>query len=420
MLRKTVCAFLCVMALSVAMAGETIRVVANVHPWADAVKTLIPKFEAETGIKVEFETFAEDQLSQKLVVEFTASGGKGIDIFLTRPPQEARMMSKNGWYEDLAPYIKADPEYDFEDFTEAARNATFFTGKQIAIPLINECMVVYYRRDLLEAKGITPPATLVELEEAAKKLNDPAKGLAGFVGRGQRAALVSTFSSYVYNFETDFFDPETRKSLVDTPNFIAAAKFYGGLLRNYGPPGVSNMHWMQAVAVFAQGKAAIYPEVSSLYSNFTDPAKSPYAAQTGIVMFPAGKNVHKVGGSIAWALAMSSGSQHKDAAWKFIRFMTNKENTIITQGKFMNPSARQSAYVVPEGVANFPPDWVKAVSASAPLSVGRDRPGVIAVGESRDIVGEVVVAAIEGGDVDAVAKRVSVNFQRLLDREAAE
>ena len=420
MARKIVIALLFALIIPMAMAGETIRVVANVHPWAEAVKTLLPKFEAETGIKVIMETYGEDQLSQKLTVEFTASNGSGIDVFLTRPPQEARMMVKNGWYADLTPYIKSDAAYDFEDFTEAARNATNFNNIQIAIPLINECMLVYYRKDLFEAKGIQPPTSLVEMEEAAKKLNDPANGIAGFVGRGQRSALVSIFSSYVYNFESDFYDMQTRKSLVNTPNFIKAAKYYGGLLKNYGPAGVSNMHWMQAVAVFAQGKAAMYPEVSSLYPNFTDPAKSPYADKTGIVMFPKGANVHKVGGSTAWALAMSAGSQHKDAAWKFIRYMTSKESTLITQGQFMNPSARQSVYKIPEGVAKFPADWAKAVAASGPLSVGRDRPGVIAVGESRDIVGEVVVTAIEGGDVEATASRVSLKFQELLDREAKE
>ena len=47
-------------------------------------------------------------------------------------------------------------------------------------------------------------------------------------------------------------------------------------------------------------------------------------------------------------------------------------------------------------------------------------PRVIAVGESRDIVGEVVVTAIEGGDVEATASRVSLKFQELLDRGAKE
>ncbi len=420
MKRTVVLALLFMFSLGLAVAGESIRVVANVHPWTEGIKTLIPQFEKETGIKVLLETYGEDQLYQKLSVEFTASGGSGIDVFCTRPPQEGAMMQKNGWYQDLTPYFKDDKDYDFADFKPGAVQATRFGGIQTAIPLVTEVELLFYRKDILEAKGLKPPKTLAELEAMAKQLHDPAKGLAGFVARGQRSALITQFSSYLYSFGSDFFDLETSKSLVDTPAFKEAAKFYGGMLNKYGPAGVLNMHWMQAVAVFTQGGAALYTEASSLYPSLLDPKNSALAEKTGVAVFPAGPVAHKTYDICAWGLAMSSGSQKKDAAWKFIRFMTNKQNTIITQGEFRNPNARQSTYSVPAGVKNFPPDWVEAMAQSAAIGVGRDRPAVVAVGESRDIIGEVVVAAIEGKDIEPVAKRANEKFQEILDREKAE
>jgi multiple sugar transport system substrate-binding protein len=57
------------------------------------------------------------------------------------------------------------------------------------------------------------------------------------------------------------------------------------------------------------------------------------------------------------------------------------------------------------------------MAESGPIGIGRDRPAVTAVGESRDIIGEVVVAAIEGKDINPVAERANTLFQQILDRE---
>ncbi len=102
--------------------GTTIRFVGANHPWMDAIKPLLPEFEAKTGIKVAPEAYGEDQLTQKLTTEFTA-GKSDIAVFMQRPLQEARVMKNNGWYEDLTKYVQ-DPAYDFKDFQSAAVGTT--------------------------------------------------------------------------------------------------------------------------------------------------------------------------------------------------------------------------------------------------------------------------------------------------------
>ncbi len=416
-MRKFLALLICMTVLSLAgAAGESIRVVGVNHPWTDAMKTLIPAFEKETGIKVSLETYGEDQLIQKLMVELLA-GNSSIDAFAARPLMEGRVMQKNGWYEPLEPYYKGDKEYDFEDFTPGSLSCTSVNGVQIAIPLQTEVEVLYYRKDIFDAKGIQPPKTLVEMRDTAAKLTDRANGMFGFVARGQRSALISQFSSYLYNHGGDWFDKKTRKSLVNTPEFIAAAKYYGGMLRDYGPDGVLNMSWPQAVAIFAQGKVAMYTEASSLYPNLLDPAKSTVADKTACVMLPAGPIGHKTYDITSWGMSIYSGSRNKAAAWKFIRYMTDKPRTLVIQGDFANQCARKSTYQLPEGIKKFPPSLVKAIFDSAPYGVGTTLPQVAAVGEARDIIGEVVVTAVRGGDVEAAAKAADQGFQAILDRE---
>ena len=416
MRKMLLCVLAAAMFATVAMSGETLRVVGVNHPWTEGMKSLIPAFEKETGIKIQLEQYGEDQLQQKLAVEFSG-GGTAIDVFMSRPLQEARMMKKNGWYEELASYVKDDAGYDFADYTPGSIESVTIEGFLTAIPLVTEQEILYYRKDLLEAKGIAVPTTFEELEAAAKALTDKSNDIAGFVARGQRSPLITQFSSYLYSFGGDFFDAKTMTAMVDTPEFHAAADFYGRMLREYGPPGVMNMSWPQAVAVFAQGKAALYTDASSIYANLLDPSKSTVADKTECAMFPKGPKAHKTYDITAWSMGMSSRSSKKDAAWKFIRYMTSKESTLVIQGDFANQCARKSTFSDPKGTANFPKSWVKAVQDSGDIGVGYDRPLVTAVSEARDTIGEVVSDSILGKDFKASAKRAQTRFQELLERE---
>lgn len=394
---------------------KTLRVVALNHPFVDAMADLIPEFEKETGLKVNLETYGEDQLSQKLTTEFTA-GHSTIDVFATRPQQEARIMHRNKWYTDLAPYIAKTEGYDWNDFTDSAHKAVTFNGFIIAVPTVNECQVVYYRADLLAAKGLAVPKTITELYAAAEKLTDRDNDLYGIVMRGQRAPLVTQFSSFLYSYGGDFFDAKTNKATINTPQALAAMDMYGRLLRNFGPDGVLNMSWPQAAAIFAQGKAAFWVDASSLYMNVLDPKKSAVAAHTKVAPFPAGPKGARMYNVSPWALAISAASQQKDEAWKFVEFMTNKKSLTFMQGQRNNQGPRKSVWASPEGTKNFDPSWIKAVAAAAD-GVPYDRPLIAAVSEARDYIGEVVVAAIEGQDYRKTAQASNERFQKLLDRE---
>ncbi|MCD8138312.1 MAG: sugar ABC transporter substrate-binding protein [Planctomycetaceae bacterium] len=400
-----------------ALAGTTLRVVGVNHPYVEAIRDMIPEFEKETGIKVNLEMYGEDQLGQKLTTEF-AAGGSSVDVFSTRPPQDARVMYRNGWYADLAPYIKATADYDWDDFSQSAHDAVTFDGFVVAIPTVNECHVMYYRKDLLEAKGLKVPTTMEELYDVVGKVTDRANDITGVALRGQRSPLVTQFSSFLFSYGGDFFDNDMNAT-INTPEALAAMKMYGDLLHNYGPEGALNMSWPQAAAIFAQGKAAFWIDASSLSSNVLDPAKSTVADKTGVAVFPAGPAGAKMYNISQWALGIYSGSQNKDAAWQFVEFMTNKKGITYMQGTGLNQCPRQSVWETPEGTAKFHPEWVKAVAAST-NGVPYDRPLLAAVSQARDIIGEVVTAAIEGRDDATVKQRAdqaNVRFQALLDRE---
>jgi multiple sugar transport system substrate-binding protein len=396
--------------------ADALRVVASNTTWGVTLKDFVPDFERDTGFPVNLEVFGEEQLQQRLMVEFS-SGTSSIDVFMTRPPQEGRMMQKNGWYEDLMNFIRNDPEYDIDDYTSGSIQSTRINGVQTSIPVINECEVVFYRKDLFEAAGLKPPETFEDVERIAAKLTDRTKEMYGFMGRGQRSPLVTQFASFFYSCGADWFDQNTGTATLNPPEALEAYEFYGRMLRLYGPEGILNMSWPHCVAVFQQGKCAMYFDSNTLYRMLMDPQKSQVGDKTGVALFPAGPKGRRIYDSTGWAIAMYSRSRNKELAWKFIRYMTDKERTLISQGVHANPGARKSAYANPEGTKNFPPDWVKAVSDTAPYGVGYDRPLVTAVSEVRDFIGTVVMAAIEGRDFKSEADKANKAFQDILNRE---
>ncbi|XID91717.1 ABC transporter substrate-binding protein [Paenibacillaceae bacterium WGS1546] len=395
-------------------AGQTVTLVTANHPWSEAITPLLPEFEAETGIKVRVENYFEDQLTQKLTVQFTA-GSETPDVFMYRPLQDGQLFFKNGWVAPLDDYAQQDAEYDFADISESAVNTTTVDGKLAGIPIITERAVLYYRKDLLEQANIPVPKTLDELVEAAEKLHDPGSESYGFVARGQRSPLVTQLASYIFSEGGDFITD--GKASINTPEAVKAMTTYGNLLKDFGPPGVLNMSWPQAFGIFAQGKVAFLTDADSLYTNAIDPEKSAIGDKVGFALFPAGAAGSRPVNVTAWALSINERSKMKDAAWAFIQWATSKEVVLETQQKG-NPGARTSVWDNPEATQSFPEELVPIIKESIANGVGHDRPVVVSVGEARDAVGEVVMKVITGEtDVQAAADKANANLQAVIDRD---
>jgi multiple sugar transport system substrate-binding protein len=391
----------------------TVRWIAFQHTWIDAIKPFLPEFEKQTGIKVQFESYPDEQQSQKLAVE-SAAGSPTLDVFGIRPLQDMVQFQTNGWLTPLGSYATADTKFGLDDFPAVYRAACSVKGTLVGIPILPEVTFMYYNKDLLAAAGVKVPTTVDELWNAAAKLTDTTHDIYGYASRGQRSAAVTQFSPFLYANGGDWF--VNGKATIDTPQAIQAFKFYGDLLRNYGPPNAVSLAWAGVADLFNQGKVAIAIEGSSQYGTLVDPTKSKVYDKVGIAMAPAGASGARPYSIIAWELCIGASSQHKDSAWKLISWLLSKENMARTQkaGSFM---ARKSAWQDPANNAKFTPEFIAVNQKSAEIGVPYDRPVMIKVQQARDIIGNVIAVAIEGGDVAGAAHDANAQFQKLLDAE---
>ncbi|MBE3065235.1 MAG: sugar ABC transporter substrate-binding protein [Spirochaetes bacterium] len=394
-------------------AGVSIRGIFAVHPWLDGVKKLLPEFTEATGIKVQIEELGTDAMSNKIAVEFNAKS-PSLDLVLVRPLNETKLFGLNGWAADLHPYLDKDAAFDLKDFVDATIQSLTFEGRLLGVPVNTEHQILYYRKDVFEKAGIAVPKTLDEMMAAAAKIHDPANGFYAMVNRGKKNIAVTQFSSYLHSFGGEF--NEGDKALIDTPQAIAAYKFYTDLLRNYGPPGITNFSWPEAAALMAQGKAGMFTDADAIYLNVVAPDKSIVGDKIGYAVFPAGPAGSKPFNVCSGAVGVGNFSKQKEAAVEFVKWVTSKDVVMRLQAAG-NSGARKSVWANPESTKSWPKELVEVVNKSNELGIGWDRPRVINVTQARDIVSEPLLVGFEGGDVAAAAKKAQVAFQALIDGE---
>jgi len=399
--------------------GEKIEVFLVKSPRGDLLTKFHKEFEDLTGITVGSEMVPEQQQRQKAVIEFN-SGNPSFDVIALSYHVQKRQFAKNNWLTDLRPMLNdksmTSPDLDFADF---AKGGLFYAvepdGRVMSLPLNLDPWVVYYNKELFDAKGIAYPKTFAEMMDAAAKLNDPSKGVSGFVGRGLKNANVPVWTSFLLGYGGGFIDAG-GKLTTDTPAAIDAAKMYQTLMSKYGPQGVAGYNWNESQSLFLQGKAAMWLDGIGFAQPLEDPTKSRVVGKVGYGVMPAGPK-QQVSALFADGEGVSTYSKKKGPAWFYLQWASNKANQTRMLQAAAGAPVRTSAYAAAQASSDFkaPKQWVDCMLASAAIA----QPGlpVIApVTEFRDVFGVALTNMINGADPAGELKKATAEFQPVLDK----
>ncbi|RDJ26689.1 sugar ABC transporter substrate-binding protein [Bosea caraganae] len=397
--------------------GTTLDVLMVKNPRSDLAQSGEKEFTELTGIKVSSEQVPEQQQRQKAMIEF-ASGKPSFDVSNISLHVQKRLLFKGKWMEDLRPYI-ADasltaPDFDFADFGAGpvayARQAD---GSLDTLPTFVDYWVVYYNRELFDAKGVSYPKTMEEIATVAAKLHDPAKGIAGFVSRGLKNANVPVWTSFVLGQGVETVSPE-GKLLTDTPEAIWGAELYKKLNKDSGPAGAVGFNWNECQTTFMQGRAAMWLDGIGFATPLEDPSKSRIVGKVGYGIMPPGPKAHYAG-MFADGIGISRGSQKKQAAWLYIQFMTSKARQAAMLRTGAGAPARSSPYLDKELIAQskFGKQYFDCLLASAKIARA-GLPQIVPVTEFRDVFGVALTNALGGADVAAELKKATETFAPVL------
>ena len=333
---------------------------------------------------------------------------------------QKRMAAKGKWLTDLRPFMAdaslTSPELDFADIGQAGLNfSTQNDGTLDTMPKFVDYWILYYNKELFEQKGVAYPKTMDEIVTAAEKLNDPAKGIYGFVSRGLKNANVPVWTSWLLGQGMETID-KNGNLLTATPEAVWAGELYKKLNKDFAPPGTIGFNWNECQTSFATGRAAMWLDGIGFAAPLEDKSKSRVAGKVGYGVVPPGpKAQHSA--IFGDGMGIARTSTKKEASWLYIQWTTNKPNQLAMLKAGAGSPARNSPFDDVETIraSTFGKQWFDTILASA--KVGRPGlPVIVPVTEFRDIFGVALTNMIGGADPKTELAKATEQFKPVLEK----
>ena len=225
------------------------------------MQKLSPKFEAATGIKLNWVVLEENVLRQRVTTDIATKGGQ-FDI-ITIGSYKAPIWGKLGWLDSVDDLGDA---YDYGDLIPQVKAGLSADGKMYAVPFYAESSFTFYRKDLFEKAGITMPdkPTYEQIAEYAAKFTDKNAGQYGMCLRGKPGwgENMAFFDTLVNAYGGQWFDMKWNATLTSDA-WKSSIKWYLDVMAKSGPPGATANGHNENRALFATGKCAIWIDATS-------------------------------------------------------------------------------------------------------------------------------------------------------------
>ncbi|OXL83091.1 ABC transporter substrate-binding protein [Paenibacillus sp. SSG-1] len=381
---------------------------------SEYIKELVDEFNKTNPDHIEVELVIKgDDFDQALDMSFQTS--EAPDVIRVKE-NTIQTFYKKGFLSPIDEFMTDELKEKFP----LMDNLNSFDGKRYSLPNYGTTMRLIYNKELFEKAGITsPPTTLDELVADAKKITEVGKGSGAYgfaqnfkspasaLGRSARViAEVSGYGGFGYDFKTARYDFGPFKPIIEAFKQI---KDDGSML-----PGVESLDIDPLRAQFAEGKIGMYlsfsAEAGVYQSQF--PAKIDWAAAPAPSIDGDFKGASGfLGGQ--W-LAISSKTQEKEAAWKFMQYMYNDSTLKQYQEKgfgiAMVPSVSEVAATPSvKGIEGFLPNQYDGVWPVAPTVAVQGT-------KSDDAFFKYIVS---GGDLDAIIADLNQRYNSALDAAKA-
>ncbi len=254
---------------------------------------------------------------------------------------------------------------DTTAFFPATVQANTWGGRLYAVPWFVDVGMLYWRTDLMDS----PPATLDGLVERARAAMDRPEGPPrGIVWQGARyEGLVTTFIEILGGFGGRIMTPDGQV-VVDSPAGVRALTFLVDEIRRWkvAPVDVLTWHEEETRFAFQNGTSAFMRNWPYAYPLMNGP-DSKVAGRFSVAPMPAAPGGHPsaaLGGS---QLAVNAHSDHPEAAWRVIEYLTSPERMLERARAAGQFPTRPALYDDPRLAADLPipPDRARAIIAAA-------------------------------------------------------
>ena len=400
--------------------GTQLNVIFLDRPGYRAIIKLLPDFEKQTGIKVNYEIVPYENTREKEVLNFNAHGDLSIALIDLVWIGE---FAENKWVLPIDQFAKdasiTDPNLNLKGFFPLLLEAFgSWGGTTYGLPFDNYSGLLYYNKCMLKDAGFDkPPATWDELANVyAPKLTIPAKKQFGYALQSLRGETQSadSFMRVLWPAGGSLLDKGFHSNL-NSKASQDGLQFRQNLMK-YMPPGVVSWDHTEAVNAFAQNQVAMITEWSAFYSTLTDPKTSKLGDCLGVAPEPSGVagRLPALGG-FSLAVASQAPEKEQKAAWIFIQWATSEAiaKPYVTAG---GVSGRMAVYDDPAVKASY--SFVEPMVASWQKGVPEYRPRFPAWPAVSEIVAEFGSKMMLGEvSTEQGAKEIGSRMEAILQKE---
>jgi sorbitol/mannitol transport system substrate-binding protein len=317
------------------------------------IEKLTPQFEKlNPGIKVDYDSLNENNERALVETDITTHANQFNAVMISN--YETPIWAKNGWLENLTPALTAAKSYDINDLIKPIRDALTYKGGLYGVPFYGESSMVYYRKSLFKAAGLTMPLhpTWKQIAADAAKLKTSSQAgicLRGQNGWGENLAALDT----VINTGGGSWFNTSWKPQFTSPATTAAVNFYVNLVRSSGEPGASQDGFTQCEALYGEGKSAMWYD-ATVAAGLIATAYPKISADTGYAYAPTGSGTGapgvRSGWLYTWSLSIPKGAPNEAATLKWLEWATGKQYIAYSGPKVgwanIDPGTRTSTYAL--------------------------------------------------------------------------
>ncbi len=283
--------------------GVTVNVMTFTGPQiAEPLQRHAPEFEKATGAKVNVITVPFSDLYTKLLTDWS-SGTNSVDAAVFAPQWMGDYIT-GGFLEDISDRVAKDKELAWDDIGVFFRDfSAKYQGKTYLIPLDGDFHMIYYRTDVFQDAGLTPPKTWDDYVADAKALNgkdmngDGTPDYGSCISKKRNAQaywfITSIAGGYVQSQGTGqgaFFDTRDMKPLVNNEAFAKALDVYNETTK-YGPPNEINLDVGDTRGLFTSGRCALSMDWGDIGPLAADPTSSKVVNKVGAAVLPGSTQV---------------------------------------------------------------------------------------------------------------------------------
>lgn len=368
-----------------------------------------------------FNALPENKAQQCTLIELDPSADTQrqlmIQNFIAKSDQYGVLSTDVVWTAEFAAkqYVEQLDKNDFPASTYLAATATTGTyfDRLYAAPTVSDGALLYYRKDLLDAAGVTEaPQTWEQVKSAIEKVRAKTPSIGGYIGQFQKyEGLTCNFSEVVNSSGGSVLDDKNQPT-VDTDDAKAGLSFLvDGFKQGYIPRAAITYKEEEARQAFQGGNVLFMRNWPYAYSllNASD-GSSKVAGKFGIALLPgrSGTGVSTLGGH---NLAISKFTKNKASCLAFIKFLSSEAEQRFTIQKASSAPTIAKLYDDPELIKQFP--YLPVLKDS--ISKARQRPSAVQYNDVTTALQGAAYPALQGGtSVDAALSGLQSQLATLL------